>query len=294
MQADVIGHDADGANILHTPVASLKLYTPQPLPVGSSIVLMAPEGDPLTSSPSLPATPLPTAGSGFLPKLDSLADAFAFLKTTASPDIAQAAAQKLPTDAGHRLSHGMLNMLSAMSSGDVSELFGKRAWRVLEAGSPALASKLRAQFEQAQSSFIDSPLPQWSFLPLPMLMGQEIMHAKLFISKDPEPDESGTSVNTHGQRFVLEVELSELGGMQFDGFVRAQEMGRKSFDLAIRSSQPLDAEVADHIREIFSTSLAVTGLRGQVSFQPGAEHFFRPLETRKNDSSGENQHTILA
>ena len=41
LQATVIGHGEDGSNIVHTPFATVKIYTDQPLPSGTNLIVTA-------------------------------------------------------------------------------------------------------------------------------------------------------------------------------------------------------------------------------------------------------------
>lgn len=291
--AQVIGHEADGANILHTLFATLKLYTPQPLPTGTSLLV-----EPSLETNAAAATPAPATElaaeekffSDAMRDWKSLDDALNWLKQNA-PDAARDIAQRLPVP-GHKLASSLLFFVAALKGGEVDSLFGKRALRLLEASAPQLLAKLRADTSQIQANFVDSPLSHWSWVALPMLVQGELEQARLYISKEP-PKEDSSSNEGRGQRFILEVGMSELGALQFDGFVRQQPTS-KSFDLVVRTAQPLTEDIAQGIRGIFTTSLEVTGMQGQVLFQHGAQHFIRPLAEQKPAQKGGYGNTILA
>ena len=290
--ASVIGHDADGANILHTPFASLKIYTPQPLPTGTSLLLRADvasiEGAPLSVSPDALATtaPLPPSAS----TLGSLKETLQWLQTS-HPDVARSTQAQLP-NVTQQLASGLLSYIAGVKSGDTSEIIGKRALRLLEINAPDILARLKANLDQLQGNFLESRLPQWSALPLPLLFGGELHMAQLYIGKDaPEAEKSGSD-KARGQRFILEVAMSELGPLQFDGFVRALDK-TKSFDLMVRSNAALPAEVDTGIRTIFTNSMEITGMRGQVIFQHGPQYFIRP-EAGMERILGNEGNTILA
>ncbi|MBX9726673.1 MAG: hypothetical protein K2X09_05350, partial [Rickettsiales bacterium] len=116
--------------------------------------------------------------------------------------------------------------------------------------------------------------------------------AQLYIGKDAPEGEKSTSDKGRGQRFILEVEMSQLGPLQFDGFVRTLDK-TKSFDLMVRSNAALPADVDAGIRNIFTSSMEITGLRGQVIFQHGPQHFIRP-EAGAARVLGHDGNTILA
>lgn len=290
--ATVIGHDADGANILHTPFASLKVYTPQPLPTGTTLLVRAEftNAPPAQTNASQNAistviSPTPPAQS-----LTVFTQVIAWLQAN-QPDVAQDVALRVP-NISHQLANGLLNYIIGIRIGDISEIIGKRALRLLEISNPDLLVRLRQQVDQLQENFLDSRTSQWNALPIPLFFGGEVHAAKLFIYKEP-PDESKTaSGRGHGQRFILEVEMSELGPLQFDGFVRSLERG-KSFDLMVRSNEPLSSDISNGIRDIFSNSMEATRMRGQVVFQPGQQHFVKP-DAPSSPFSSTGSNTILA
>ncbi|MDX2094702.1 MAG: hypothetical protein SFW64_02005 [Alphaproteobacteria bacterium] len=284
--ANVIGHDADGANILHTAFASLKIYTPQPLPTGTSLLLRADTiptvagQAPLPLTPPAPATTTPSALGELVQWLNSN-----------QPDAARELLARLPTP-GQTLASTLLGYIAAAKSGTPEGLIGKRIQRLLESNAPEMLSRLHQQFEQLQATLLPSTPAQWSVLPLPLFFGQEIIPAQLYLSKDAPEDSPADNRPGRGQRFILDVSLSQLGPLQLDGFIRTQERS-KSFDLMVRSHAALPDEVSNGIRTIFSDSMAATGLRGQVIFQPGSQHFVRPqVETPRFSAEGGN--TILA
>ena len=75
----------------------------------------------------------------------------------------------------------------------------------------------------------------------------------------------------------MEVDLTQLGEMQMDGFVRRQESGVQ-FDLIIRSLQPLPAPVQQDILQIYNDAGAITGYKGSLAFQAVREFPVNPME----------------
>jgi hypothetical protein len=63
---------------------------------------------------------------------------------------------------------------------------------------------------------------------------------------------------------VIEVTLSQLGRIQFDGLVR--EDGKR-LDLMVRSEPPLPTPIHRDIRALFTRSSEIAGLTGEVGFQ---------------------------
>lgn len=292
VEATVIGHEADGANILHTSFATLKLYTPQPLPTGTTLTVhAAPEH-------MTPATGVPQAAtSEEAITLDTekpwktLEEAIATLKQ-ANPEIAQEVMQRLPS-LNQKLASGLLFFIVAIKGGNIQEVIGKRATRLLELSAPDLLGKLRKEVGQLQSFATASPLPHWSLIYLPMMLGQELHTGRLYIGKDPESENTGTGSQGRGQRFVLEVGMSSIGKLQLDGFVR-QESRAKQFDLLIRSERTLDTSLKQGINDIFYNSMQVTGMQGTMQFQVGARYFVHPEHDNRPLPDSLTSNTILA
>jgi hypothetical protein len=293
--AQVIGHDAEGANILHAPFGSLKLYTTQPLPTGTNLVVQA-EVDSHTSAMS---TSVSAASSAITEEatphtgqpLAAIDEVFSWLSSN-HPELAQDVQRRLPTLDGSRLTSGLLFFIAAIKNGDIAGVFGKRALRQLEKSVPELLARARQEMALSSTSYADATPTQWATLTIPMLFGQEIQQLKLYVNRDPE-DGHTNSTQKDGQRFVLEVTLSELGPMQFDGFVRKSER-RRSFDLMVRSNNTLDEALCQTIRKIFGSSMEATGMHGQVIFQSGPQHFFKPPSAPTRPQTGDGMQTILA
>lgn len=290
--AMVIGHGEDGANILHTSFATLKLFTPQPLPTGTALEIQAEPAEatqhatPITTFSTLtPRTPVNTQDFAYLARaLEQL--------TMADPTLTRELMNQLPV-IGPKFTSGLVFFIAAAKHGNLREMLGLRTTSRLESLTPELVTRLGKDLAAFQQGLADSPLADWKPLPLPLIFGSAVEPAKLFIRK--EADEEGTSAINKtggGHRFLLNLHFSELGDMQFDGFIK-NAAGSKSFDLVMRSELPLEGEINTAIRQIFEDAIGATGLRGQIIFQHGRERFVEP-EAIHPQSSGGAPHTILA
>ncbi len=293
LTAQVIGHDAEGANILHTPIASFKLYTSQPLPTGTALtVAVEAEGAEVKPHAHTPAAATPetapktaitqnaTPFSSLLAALDGLGDAH--------PELARELAARLPVP-DHKLASGLLFLYAAIKAGTPEEMLGRRALRLLEQAAPSALERLKLDLTQAQTALLHPPPGQWLTIPLTMLHGQEVVPVRLYLPPEPK-EKPGKAGQAEGQRFILEVGLSALGAMQLDGFVRKSER-RRSFDLMIRSEKPLDVALTQSIRELFATSMDAARMHGQVMFQVGSQHFLRPETLGASDGDSANAHS---
>lgn len=294
MPALVIGQEKNGAMIVQTQLGTLKMHAPQPLPVGSQLQLQV-QPAPATVSPPPEASPLREA---LLP-ITSMAQHWPGLEETLQwaqvndPALARMIMQPIP-DIGPKLVSGLLFFIAAVKGGELRQWLGLRATAALESAAPQLAARLKQDMVQLQQLFVDSPLQQWNSLMVPVLYHGQIEHARLFFRQDQ--DSGGGQQQGKGgkeQRFVVEVDLSHLGEMQFDGFVRGAARD-KQFDLIVRSARPLDVALSQQIRDSFDTAVQTTGMKGYLGFQHGAQHFVRPMARREEDGGDHGAQPILA
>ena len=289
LQAVVIGHEPDGGNVLHSNLGTIKLFTPRPLPVGSTLALAVKPDETIAANPLAPAnaaiTPPLTPRSRDWPLPSEPQQPV----NSAEAPLSQPLLPQIPV-ANNALASGLLGFMAAVKSGDVRQWLGTRALEKLETDFPKLAARLKIDIDQMQDLWNNSPLQNWSSMLLPINVQGQIEHARLYIrDEDPSPD-SAQKTSSGGQRFIMEVNLSHLGDMQFDGFVQSKTS--KQFDLVIRTSRSIEPSLANEIRAIFETASHSTGYGGHLSFQRGEQHFVRPLAEMKGISC--DQHTILA
>jgi hypothetical protein len=289
LQAQVIGHEGDGATILHTAFATLKLYTAQPLPTGTNMLFTVDMKQAPTYASVTPLTQEMETSTRLTRDWQHLDTAMRQLHTY-NPPLASSMLQEMPT-LGPQLTSGLLFFMAAIKAGHVGRWLEPRLIEQLKTSAPDFLKQLESDIAQMQQVFVNSPLNQWSPLMLPIMMGNDMQQLRLYVRKEPE--QSHDPEGPRNQRFIIEIDLSQLGDLQFDGFVRSHDK-KTAFDLVIRTSKALDSDVSSTIRTIFENALQVTGLKGQLGFQTGVQHFVRPLTDIQPPRAGESAHTILA
>jgi hypothetical protein len=112
----------------------------------------------------------------------------------------------------------------------------------------------------------------------PIAVASELQQTRLFVKRDRKQKENnGILSNEENTRFVLEMDLSQLGEIQMDGFVRNQN-NKVQFDLIIRSLTKLSTEIENDILNIYNSIGELTGYKGSVSFQAVKEFPVNPME----------------
>lgn len=231
------------------------------------------------STPTLPLAPL----SELSGKWDSLQQILHVLGegNTAQGASALANLPSVSTDVFKptTLGNQTLFFLSALKGGDFEGWIGKTAIRKLEdKGYSSLVRKAEGEFMSIARQWAEVAQPnQWQSLYLPMVIQGEVQQVRAFVKRDKKKNEEGEEENAEDTRFVLEMDLSQLGALQMDGLVQRKEQSLQ-FDLVVRSHQPLDAQLEHDISHIFQETAEITGYRGQILFQTTAHFPINPLE----------------
>ena len=173
----------------------------------------------------------------------------------------------------------MMWFASNLKNGDFRNWIGRANAAWLEKNGHAdMLARAESEFNSIARQFTE-PLPgQWQSLFFPMAVGGELQQARLFVKRDrKDKEEQGKRKKEDDTRFVVEMELTQLGQMQLDGFVRRREEAI-SFDLVVRSHHPLDKVDEQEISRIYNDSAAITGFQGSLSFQTVKEFPVNPME----------------
>lgn len=158
----------------------------------------------------------------------------------------------------------MAGFVNAVKTGNIRDWLGANNFDALDsddAGSSILSkltndfSNLRDVLSQANSN--------WQTLLFPIYDGQQMHQAKLHVKY--LPDQNNKPDKTAGTRFIVELDTSYFGEMQFDGLVH-NTVPAKHFDLMIRSHTAMDSEIQKDIRQIFADAAEVTGFKGDIDF----------------------------
>ncbi|MDO8605436.1 MAG: DNA polymerase III [Phaeospirillum sp.] len=262
LTGNVIAHSPGGNSLVQTQAGLLSLSAGPPMPVGGTVQLEV-VGAPVPP-PAPTAGPLPQGlGPNGWPTLSSAADVLAQADRQAAEQLIRMIPQANP-----RLAAAMSVFAGAVRSGDFKQLAGDGVIKGLDkAGRRDLADRLKRDFLDLTE---DAQRPRgngdWQAITLPFAHGADIDPIRLYVHRPP-PDEDGEGGNSsQEQRFILEVSMSRLGRIQFDGLIQREN---NRFDLIVRSAEPLGAEICHDIAGIFAECGQLTGIKGVVGFQSG-------------------------
>ena len=293
--ATVIGRSDSGQLTVRSPAGLLALNTATDLAPGSRITLQVvrqdaptqplpqplPQSQPLPEQPPLrlPATG-PTALAGLLSNWPALEQSVEQLKAVDHGMFQRVMVDTVPTPTA-RLASAMLLFISALRGGELSNWLGADALRQLEQRArPDLAGRMGDEFQRFAAVATEPGGGDWRMFAIPLFDGWRWYQLQLFARRHRRRHDDG-SEGEEETRFVLDFDLSRLGGMQLDGLVR-----EKHFDLIIRSEAPLTRTMRDDIGLIFTEALEIGGCAGSCVFQTGKPFPIDPLAEMSHSDDG--------
>ncbi|HEY1723561.1 MAG TPA: hypothetical protein VGG27_20115 [Magnetospirillaceae bacterium] len=261
-----------GLPLVQTPIGLVSLSGGPDLQPGSQVTLQT-VGQPSPPPPAISAPAnQPAQQSGW----SNFGETMAVLQKV-DPQAAQVLVQRLPDIDSPQFVSNLVTWAAAAQTGDVRAWLGERPVKALEkAGRADLIDKLEDDIDGMRDNTVR--LPQlgndWQALVLPLFFGQRVERVRLMMRR-AKGGEDGlkNGSDEEGLRFLLDVDMSQLGALQFDGLVKRQT---KHFDLIIRSRLELPDKVQRDINTIFTRSLDGFGMTGGAVFKQTVA-FIEPL-----------------
>lgn len=261
----VIGNGAQNRPIIAVGSAILSLEA-GPLPPGSQVQLVAQLNAPAATPNTLatPAQAQPPLQS--FPTYPSLPALIAAAQQIGGPT-EQAIRAMLP-QIGPQLAASLMVFASGAAKGDVRTLVGDSARAALErsARGRAAIQGLTQEFEAAEDEAHGTPAADWRAITLPVMTGGAMIEPiRLYLHQvSDEEAERNRNNEGGGQRFVLDLDLTQLGVIQIDGLAKHDKL-----DLVVRTPTPLPETVRDGLRAAFLGGATAYGVIGGLTFQVG-------------------------
>ncbi|CAA7623126.1 DNA polymerase III [Magnetospirillum sp. SS-4] len=250
-----------GPTLVQTPAGLLALPAGTNLPPGGTVQLEV-VGRPIPPPPPITAPPPQGLGPAGWPTLSAVADTLARTDRQALEHLVRLIPQANP-----QLAAAMSQFAGAVRAGDARHLARDDVVKGLDkAGRRDLADRLKADFLSLASE-AKRPLGggEWQGITMPFAHGAEIEPIRLYVQGTGEEGEKGRRKGQE-QRFILDVTMSRLGRIQFDGLVSREA---RRFDLIVRTLEPLASDIRRDIAGIFAECGQMTGVIGNVGFQSG-------------------------
>lgn len=259
--AVVVGQTPKAGTILTSPAGLLVVDTPDPLPTGTRLeVSLVAVQDP----PPVPVEETVPLQPRDWPVLQQIA---AQLPPDMVPPLVR-------TSHPPALGSQVLFLLAALGFKDSRAVVGEEASRWLtETGKGALLTQLSAEMQQMGQGWSrgtegGAPVPtEWRSLSLPVPPDGAILRLAVHM-RQMDPDDTGADPEGRlpGRHLVVEVDMSRLGPLVLDGFIRARR-----FDLTLRSQRRLPPALRDELHSAFLNALEGMDWRGSLAFQTAAD-----------------------
>jgi len=278
IQGTVTGRTAAGQPIVKVPQGQIALDTSAKIPEGTQIKMEILSSHRPAAKPVFAATGL--GGSDSMQSLTkhwpALEEALTHLKEI-NPAIADNLSNALLPKADSRLALNMIFFLKALGRGNFNNWASDSALKALARSKPELLKKLENDFSQISDKAKQPNSTDWKISYVPMQDNERINQIR--IAQRDHKDEENEGKEDPGVRFVIDINLSNLGAMQFDGLAKDKH---KRFDLIIRTHATLPGFMRRDIHDIYAHGMDVIGFDGKISFQV-TSHF---VQVEGNDLQG--------
>ncbi len=266
--------------VVQTPVGAVSLPTATPFPPGTQFQFEIVRLTPSTAGSGINAAAGQShllAASTTWPSLDDTMTALREIAPGAHAQVTQAAIPR----ADAQLTTNIMFFLSALRGGDIRTWMGDGPVRVLERARPDLSGRLRDDLGQMTRINDDPATGEWRMLAMPFMNDGDIERIRMLLRDDQE-DEDDDEQGKGGTRFVIDLNLTQLGHIQLDGLVGNQG---KRLDLVVRSDEPMPPAMKADIRELYVGAIEVTGIEGSVGFQAAPGNFVEIVSADADDTA---------
>jgi hypothetical protein len=298
LTGEVVRQADTGRLVVRTPIGDLALATRALLQPGTrlefeAVAMRAPEAAPAPSMGNLLAGSMAGAGTisdeataavqAFAKDWPALKEAMTLLQSV-NPGLAQQVMSNVVPTANSALANSILVFIAAIRGGDVRGWLGDPASRALEGGGGSdLLNRLSNEMSQMGRAAEALTTNDWRAVPFPFLDGASLQQIWAFVR---EHRRAADEEDQKALRFIVELDLTRLGGIQLDGLVQDQ-----TFNLMIRSVGTLPDNVRQDISSLFNNSLEATAYSGSVVFDPASIYPVSPLRDAQQGAAGHGEIT---
>ena len=136
-------------------------------------------------------------------------------------------------------------------------------WNALGPRGAHLADQLSAEVSDLSSRVRDAGA-EWRAVPMPWHTEGRIERVRVVLRETDPDEEAAKKKGGGGTRFLVDLDLSRLGSMQFDGMFRKET---RHLDVMVRTKAALSDAIRQDLAGIFANSNAAMNLIGSLSFQ---------------------------
>jgi len=295
IQGQLIAATKDGTITIQTSSGTVTLKSaPMPalvnLAPGTSLTIESPENipQPVVATPQPVFSSAPDSLAEIAASWSTLKDILNIVQSSNADTTNQTAGgqansllSRLPV-LGSTFLSSSLSFITQLAGGNIHQILGDDVINTLKQnGRTDLLQKFTSELATLTTAFSTKPehaTPGWQTTFLPFVYDGALQQARIYIKRDaPNKKQQGGSNASGGTRFVVEVSLSEFGGVQMDGLIRKQQ-ANTIFDLMIRSNTGFSPKDQAEISSIYTDAAQQTGFTGTLTFQVTKNFPVKPLD----------------
>jgi len=167
-----------------------------------------------------------------------------------------------------------LLFLAAAKGGDLSGWLGTRPMRLIDQAPQNTKSSLDSLMKEMVTHAVKTPTPsdppmvqnapEWRGYNLPIGIGVNIQNAVFWVKDEEGQNKNDRADKEKGMRFVVDLELSRMGNVYFDGYV---DKAKKLFDLALMTERQMTPSMQTAIKTIWHKTMDNIDMDGQLLFK---------------------------
>lgn len=268
-----------GTQVILQPLPMQGITTPTQIPTAPQQTIATTQTPNVQIAP--PAMMLPPAWRGFLPLMQPASlwpvmDEMFQTFYQATPQAAQILGRIIPSPAnGANFGPAVLLFAAALKSGELQAWMGDKKLEMLQKlGKDSILSRLSGE-RAALSGNADAPATDWKSFPVPMLWQNEISKIMLHVRQEAQDNDKENKDGT--TRFVLDLSLTRMGDVQFDGTVNG-----KRLDIIVRTQIPVSVPMQEAMKVAYANALEGSDIYGELGFQGDMKQWVNVIKREDN------------
>ncbi len=190
-----------------------------------------------------------------------------------APQIAQNFHAMIPTPSTPtQMNAASLFFLAAIRVGDMQGWIGEKAHNTLSnMGKTDVLNRAGNEFLTMMRMNNEPVSQEWKSLPLPIAWQDDIQKTVIHYRREDTSEHDESIQGGNKTRFIMDLNLSQIGDIQIDGLFSDAMNNNKSLDLIIRSEQHFSKAMQLQMKDLYTTAMEHSGLAGALSFQEKTE-----------------------
>lgn len=260
MTGTVVGTSSAGQAILTTPQGLVTLAGQADFPPGSRVGVEFLNQQAQQVAARHLATPPPAPLARLAQHWETLDQVIRLLEAS-SPAAASQIVQNQVARPGPQLSAAIALFITAVRGGDLRAWLGQDNSRAIERLRGQFGVTLQEEFGSMQRAS-EPTEGGWRAFFIPVMDDGQLHQIRLFLHQENRSKDGDDGDGEPNTRFVVDLSLSRIGDLQIDGKVKPNDV-----DLLIRTQKALPDAMRRDIYQVFTTTLARTGIEGHLAFR---------------------------